>query len=273
MAWRGLSFSHVWIAGGAGWTAWASWKLVSPGTDALPWCLWIAVSTGLGYAIQRGIKHWFDPSSLPPMRREFWRRYGTAMAAGWAALWAAFTAGFWDALDIQSRVALVSALAMLGILYAVVPGTRRGLRAHPALKIPLIATAWALATTPDLTDVGLFASRWLLIAGLTLPFDVRDLAVDLSRIRTVPMVWGARNSLRLSVTLLVASSLCFWAHFPPGAYGLTGLVVGAQGLLAAGIVALPWTSKSLQFGSESEREWTTGLVLDGVLWLPLFTAL
>jgi len=53
MAWRGLSFSHVWIAGGAGWTAWASWKLVSPGTDALPWCLWIAVSTGLGYAIQR----------------------------------------------------------------------------------------------------------------------------------------------------------------------------------------------------------------------------
>ncbi|MDA0945772.1 MAG: hypothetical protein O2791_01890 [Bacteroidetes bacterium] len=273
MAWRGLSFSHVWIAGGAGWTAWASWKLVSPGTDALPWCLWIAVSTGLGYAIQRGIKHHLDPASLPPMRRAFWDKYKAAMVAGWSTLWMIQTWWSWNALALESRIPLVTILGIVGLLYALVPGTRQGLRAYPALKIPLIASAWALATTPDHADAGLFASRWLLIAGLTLPFDVRDLVVDSSRIRTVPMVWGATTTLHLAVALLVISSLCFWLQFPPKACGLTSLVIGGQGLLAAGFLALPRTVSSLQIGSESKREWTTGFVLDGVLWLPVLASL
>lgn len=272
MAWRGLSFSHVWIAGGAGWTAWASWLLVAPDTEAAPWCFWIALSTGLGYTVQRAIKHRFDPESLPPMRRAFWEKYSTAMATGWVTLWAAFTLRFWGALDLESRIPLLATLGILGLCYAVVPGSRHGLRAHPALKVPLVATAWTLATTPDLTDAAFFTSRWLLVAGLTLPFDVRDLAVDASRIRTVPMVWGATTTLRLSVALLAASSLFFWGGQGLG-WDVESLVVGGQGLVAAVFVALPRTATSLERGNEAEREWLTGWMLDGVLWLPLLAAL
>ena len=273
MAWRGLSFSHVWIAGGAGWTAWASWLWVSHDATAAPWCGWIALSTGLGYTVQRAIKHRFDPESLPPIRRAFWEKYSTAMAAGWGALWAAFTLRFWGVLDLESRIPLLATLGVLGLLYAVVPGTRNGLRAHPGLKVPLVATAWALATTPDLTDAAFFTSRWLLVAGLTLPFDVRDLAVDASRIRTVPMVWGATTTLRLSVTLLAASSLFFWGGVRGLEWGAESLVLGGQGMLAALFVAHPRTATSLEHGNEAEREWTTGWMLDGVLWLPFLAAL
>ncbi|MGB1480437.1 MAG: hypothetical protein ACPG66_03580 [Flavobacteriales bacterium] len=272
MAWRGLSFSHVWIAGGAGWTAWASWLLVAPDTEAAPWCFWIALSTGLGYTVQRAIKHRFDPESLPPMRRAFWEKYSAAMAAGWGTLWAAFTLRFWGVLDLESRIPLLATLAILGLCYAVVPGSRHGLRAHPALKVPLVATAWTLATTPDLTDAAFFTSRWLLVAGLTLPFDVRDLAVDASRIRTVPMVWGATTTLRLSVALLAASSLFFWRGLGLD-WDVESLVVGGQGLVAAVFVALPRTATSLERGNEAEREWITGWMLDGVLWLPFLAAL
>ena len=109
---------------------------------------------------------------------------------------------------LTSKIPWLITLCMLGLLYAIVPGRSQGLRAYPWFKIPMIATAWALATTPvwESSSVWLMASRWLLIAGLTLPFDVRD-------IKTIPLEfslspWHSVNpALKVSCGI-AASFLC-----------------------------------------------------------------
>jgi hypothetical protein len=271
---RALSFTHLWIAGAAAVTTWASWEWVGQGEGAATWALWVGLSTGLGYAVQRAIKHRLDAANMPPLRRAFWDQHRPLMVGGWSLVWAAFTSWHWEGLHLLDRMSWLLTLGVLGLLYAIVPGTRRGLRALPWLKIPLIATAWALATTPtfDGVHVGLFASRWLLIAGLTLPFDVRDLGVDQHRITTLPMTWGATLSLRIAAMLLLASGLCLslggrWSEVPT-----LSAVFLAQSVLAAGLVASPSLARGLREDDEWKREQWTGLVLDGVLWLPLLSA-
>lgn len=268
---RALSFTHLWIAGAAAVTTWASWEWVGQGEGDAIWALWVGLSTGLGYTVQRAIKHSLDAANMPPLRRAFWDRYWRLMFGGWSLAWAAFTSWHWEGLHLLDRVPWLLTLGVLGLLYAIVPGTRRGLRASPWLKIPIIATAWALATTPTLdgVHVGLFASRWLLIAGLTLPFDVRDLGVDQHRITTLPMTWGTTLSLRIAAMLLLASGLCLflggrWSEVPT-----LSAVFLAQSVLATGLVASPALARGLREDNEWKREQWTGLVLDGVLWLPL----
>lgn len=268
---RVLSFAHLWIAGAAAVTTWASWTWLGMGKGSEIWALWIGLSTGLGYTIQRAIKHGFDSSSLPPLRRSFWDTWRHAMLGGWASAWMAFTAWNWSDLGLLDRWPLLVTLAALGLLYAVVPGKRQGFRASPWLKIPLIATAWALATTPVLEDLHpqLFASRWLLIAGLTLPFDIRDLAVDQNRITTVPMALGGTLSLRIAAWMLLGSGLCFCASEAWTSQPALSAIFLAQSVLASAIVASSALSRALHEGSELQRERWTGLVLDGTLWLPL----
>lgn len=267
---RALSFSHIWISGAAALTAWASVILAGEPEVSATRCLWVGLSTGLGYTVQRAIKHALDPQNMPPLRRTFWNRHGRTLILSWSGGWALFTAANWNVLNLMGHGATLVALVLVGLLYAVVPGTRGGLRASPWLKIPVIASAWALATTVlvDSSDGWLFASRWLLVAGLTLPFDVRDLEVDAQRISTVPMAWGVPHTFAVAAALLMASSLCIlavptWSDHP----WLGGLVV-AQGALAAGMVSWPRVRQALTSGSDREREWWTGIALDGLLWLP-----
>lgn len=272
---RALSFTHLWIAGAAAVTTWASARLGGLSDVSSVWAVWVGVSTGLGYTVQRAIKHGLDSESLPPMRRAFWQKWGRAMCVIWAGVWAAITAWQWEPLGLLNRIPLLMALGTLGLLYAVVPGTRKGLRASPLLKIPLIATAWALATTPLLhaDHAWLFASTWLLIAGLTLPFDVRDLDIDANRISTLPMGWGVNRSMRIAAGLLVASSFCLLMTQAWALDGSLGWLRLAQGPLAASLVLSPWLQNILVRGPEIQRERWTGLVLDGVLWLPCLSAL
>lgn len=271
---RALSFTHFWIAGAAAMTTWASWEWAGQDEGTAVWAIWVGLSTGLGYTVQRAIKHGLDAANMPPMRRAFWDGHRNAMVGGWVLAWVAFTSWRWDELLLLDQVPWLLTLGVLGLFYAVVPGTRRGLRASPWLKIPIIATAWALATTPtfDGVNVGLFASRWLLIAGLTLPFDVRDLAVDQHRISTIPMAWGASLSLRVATLLLLGSGMCLYLSKTWGVQPDLSALLLAQSILAATLVASPFLARGLSDGTEREREKWAGLVLDGVLWLPLLHA-
>lgn len=271
---RALSFTHLWIAGAAAVTTWASWEWVGQGEGAATWALWVGLSTGLGYAVQRAIKHGLDASNMPSLRRAFWDAHRNAMVGGWFTAWMAWTVSRWDELLLLDRVPWLLTLSVLGFLYAVVPGTRRGLRASPWMKIPLIATAWAIATTPTFDDVhvGLFAARWLLIAGLTLPFDVRDLDVDQHRITTLPMAWGITTSLRIASLLSLGSGLGLCLSGALGMKPVLSAMLLSQSVLAAGLVASPALARGLRENNEWKRETWTGLVLDGVLWLPLLSA-
>ena len=271
---RALSFTHLWIAGAAAVTTWASWEWVGQGEGTAIWAMWVGLSTGLGYTVQRAIKHGLYAANMPSLRRAFWDAHRNTMVGGWSLAWAAFTSWQWDKLALLDRVPWLLTLSVLGLLYAVVPGTRRGLRASPWLKIPIIATAWAMATTPSLegADVGLFASRWLLIAGLTLPFDVRDLGVDQHRITTLPMTWGVTPSLHIATLVLLASGLGLCLSGAWGTKPVLSAMLLSQSVLAAGLVASPALARGLRENNEWKRETWTGLVLDGVLWLPLLSA-
>ena len=52
--------------------------------------------------------------------------------------------------------------------------------------------------------------QMLFVAGITLPFDVRDLAIDPVELRTVPQQSGVRFTTALAITLVVLSMGGFW---------------------------------------------------------------
>ena len=91
MLWRVLSFSHLWIALGAFVTTAFSWMWCvdgSPMERGGMWvALWVALSTGLGYTIQRAIKHTRHPHTMPDERRRFWDAAKWPMVVVWAGGW------------------------------------------------------------------------------------------------------------------------------------------------------------------------------------------
>ena len=250
---------------------WITWKGEAHESLSVPWCLWIGLSTGLGYTVQRAVKHRMTPDGMPPLRMAFWARHGRLMVALWGAFWLVFTATQWTALGLLEHSFWLISLVVLGLLYAFVPGKSHGLRAYPWLKIPLVATAWTLATVPVFSEntIWLAVLRWLFIAGLTLPFDIRDMEVDRSCIRTIPMMWGIRQAFNMSIVSLLLSALLIGQHAGWQVTEVHHCMFVAQATLAAGLLTYSELRKDLTQGSELSSEHWTGWVLDGVMWLPL----
>jgi 4-hydroxybenzoate polyprenyltransferase len=94
-----------------------------------------------------------------------------------------------------------------------------GLRNIPGLKQFLITLVWTMSTVllpileaqaHHLTALSmrdttiLVAERFLFIAALTIPFDIRDLFEDKSSgLKTVPVIWGEKKALLFCQALLV----------------------------------------------------------------------
>jgi hypothetical protein len=98
---------------------------------------------------------------------------------------------------------------------------------------------------------GIAISQALFVAGITVPFDVRDLNLDPTEFQTWPQLWGASPSIRIALFLLASSALGF-VFFDLN----MGRVVVA--LLALPIVA--WTVRP-------RKEAVYSLLLDGLLIL------
>jgi len=133
---------------------------------------------------------------------------------------------------LHARVLVLAAAAgVIALAYSlpVRKGFTVGLKEVGLLKIFLIGAVWAVVTTilPPL-DAGdpifdrdvilLFAERFLFTFAITLPFDIRDRALDrASEIRTIPVRVGARASK----ALIVATTALYLAlkifHYGPGA--------------------------------------------------------
>ena len=267
---RWLMFSHLWIALGASVTTWLT--LSSEGTSSLTWPVWVGASTGLGYALQRFVKHRQDREAMPPMRRSFWDNHAWRMLAGWGTAWLGWTAIHWETLNLIERWDILGLLVIMGTLYAVFPGSSQGLRQFAVLKIPLIATAWALATTVlpfDNWSPEWFASRWLLVAGLSIPFDLRDVEVDQTRIRTFPMLAGPH------ATLWVAGLACLLSIGPAMSLPWISIMIPSvvlPGALGAVLMMLPQTQADLLSQDEERREIRCGLWIDGALVMPLLAS-
>jgi len=280
-----MSFSHVWIALGAFSTTVLSgmWDTTSSLTDwdGLWGAAWVGLSTGLGYTVQRAIKHTRHPNNMPELRRHFWAKNKWAMLATWLAAWALFNWQFRDHLGWNNpgRIEVVGGLALASLLYAAAPGMNGGLRKVLWLKIPIVAAVWATATThhpvPGVEPI-LWMQRALFIAGLTLPFDIRDLEVDRRHMTTLPMVKSPKDVLRLARVLLLASAcLSLLVGVERMTQSATDIATAGPLVLTAQCLWALWVLRPsialgvLQSDDEYMKEQYTGWRLDGVLVLPL----
>jgi len=261
-----LGYSHLIIALGAGVTAYISGLSLGLGGDMSEAATLIGAFTGLGYTVQRFIKTRFFPLSAPPERIAFMKKYGVGLIVAWGiVLMAVIMLG---AVDFSTSAnALVTFLIIISIAYAAIP-----LREKAYLKLPLIAGVFALATvvypvllagfklsdfTPILVTVLL--ARVLYIAGITIPFDVRDLNIDSVNMKTMPQQIGTKRSLQRAV-ILVGGSGVLWA----GLLIMEAIpqIVGYS-LLIHAIISIPFVSPILAGRNRSEFYYS--IVLDGLI--------
>lgn len=124
-------------------------------------------------------------------------------------------------MSIESRILLVF-LSIISFCYGLplftVANQKFGLRNIPGLKQFLITLVWAMSsvllpvleaqhfhlTNISMRDITiLIAKRFLFIAALTVPFDVRDLFEDRqSGLKTIPTVWGEKKAFLFCQILL-----------------------------------------------------------------------
>lgn len=261
-----LGYSHLIIAVGAGVTAYISGLSLGLEGGVRESATLIGAFTGLGYTVQRFIKTRFFPHSAPPERIDFMKKYGGGLIVAWGiVLIAVISLG--KVNFSTSAIALVIFLILLSIAYAAIP-----LREKAYLKLPLVAGVFALATvvypvllvghelsdfTPVLATVLL--ARVLYIAGITIPFDVRDLSIDSMNMKTVPQQIGEKRALQRAVILVVGSGV-IWA-------GLiimesVNQIVGYS-LLVHAIVTIPFVSPFLAGRNRSEFYYS--IILDGLI--------
>lgn len=268
-----LAFTHVWIALGA--VGAASATLIAQGYAVEAWTpltksgiVGIGVATGCIYTLQRCIKLSKHPQSMPPERRAFLNRSVRALATVWftvAAGWAVGSKSLWNdyAELITTHFWMLAVLATLALGYASNPfsgGT--GWRNIPHMKWPAIALAWGLVTgwlpfqllaegPQGWSLVPSILAQTAFVAGITLPFDVRDLGIDSPRLRTVPQLAGDRATLIAACALVFLSCGAFWA------------IDATIARVAAGFAAMA----GIGFAFRHRREWVFSLWLDGCLIL------
>jgi len=270
-----LAFTHIWIALGAFGAAAAT--VLGHGHAVEEWSVFtwsgltgIGVATGCVYTLQRRIKLRKNPSGIPRERRVFLERWENPMAWGWSVLavaWAWTCVPEWqNAIGLAwDHTAVLLGVAALALGYASNPITGgHGWRDIPRLKWPVIALAWGLVTgwlPLQFLPPGVALNEWaevesigvqmLFVAGITLPFDVRDLAIDPVELRTVPQQSGVRFTTALAITLVVLSMGGFWGFDTSSARAIAGAVA------LVGIALVPST----------REEWIFSLWLDGCLIL------
>ncbi|MEO6150998.1 MAG: hypothetical protein ABIP28_12600 [Mucilaginibacter sp.] len=124
-------------------------------------------------------------------------------------------------VSMQSKILLIF-MGIISVCYSLplfsVGNQKFGLRNIPGLKPVLITVVWVIscvlvpvleAQDKHLADVSMrdtvimLAKRFLFIAALTVPFDIRDLFHDRqSGLKTIPVVWGEKKAYLFCQVLL-----------------------------------------------------------------------
>lgn len=157
-------------------------------------------------------------------------------------------------ISIESRILMVF-LSIISFCYSIpifsLGGQKFGLRNIPGLKQFLITLVWTMSTvllpimeaqhfhitTVSMRDLTiLIAKRFLFIAALTVPFDIRDLFEDRqSGLKTVPVIWGEKNAYLFCQVLLAGYVVLLFLFrnggFSPDFFALTITAVLAGWLI------------------------------------------
>lgn len=229
--------------------------LESRGTMAF--AMGIGSATWLAYTWQRHVKS-TRPGGLRPTHLQWHRRNWTRLRVlgllllPMAAMPAGLTAALQSTLDDRTPVVVGLALlvsAAVTLLYAGLPGERgmrHALRRMPGIKMVWIAGAWGTVTAlwplwwasgagsnlPPVTP-WLWTERFLIIAALTLPFDLRDAEWDPASMRTWPQLLGPQATRSLAILMVLAAACIRW-HVLPDPTALLGPAVMAVAVARAG---------------------------------------
>jgi len=266
-----LAYTHVWIALGAASAALATLHSIHP---TLPWnefpwyCLGaIVAATGLVYTFQRIIKLRRNPNSMPMSRRAFLDRWKWSLLSFWSVV----VIGLIVAEPTEccgclhwtpQQLVILLIIGVLAVGYASNPfGRGPGWRDQPRLKWPVIAVVWGLVTgwfpaqwvdpTHFIDEWTQFALQFGFVAGITLPFDCRDLSIDSPKLKTTPQLIGVQNTMRLAIFLVAASAVGFFIAD-----------VNLARFMVCGIAII-----GMVFSQIRQEEWVYSLWIDGTLIL------
>lgn len=120
---------------------------------------------------------------------------------------------FWYVLSYASTIYLFLIAAILSVLYVVRIG-KINLREVPFMKVAIVVSAYFILTV----GLHLFQSRFplepsfiiaqvLLIASLTILFDIPDSKIDSTSLKTFAQMFGSNKTILLSLILMVGFHL------------------------------------------------------------------
>ncbi len=114
--------------------------------------------------------------------------------------------------NINTQIAIVIS-GVLSILYPF------GIRKVPFSKIFVISLVWTISTMLLLVlenkieisqNIILhLLSRFLFVFAITIPFDIRDVKYDQNNLKTIPIVFGVKKSVIISLVSLLISEVIF----------------------------------------------------------------
>ncbi len=175
---------------------------------------------------------------------------------GFYVLVFASVAGFLiSAILAKKEVLLTLApIAALTLFYSIpVYGNKKSifrLREIPYLKIFIISFTWS-ATTILLPVIQtgrhfdtehillMLIERFIFVFGITLPFDIRDMADDrIAKTRTLPLLLGERNSIKLANGSIVVFMILSIMHYAQLNEYLTCIAMLISGLTT--LIFLQW---------------------------------
>jgi 1,4-dihydroxy-2-naphthoate octaprenyltransferase len=160
----------------------------------------------------------------------------------------------------------------LAILYIIPVQTKsfsaaKSFRERQGFKLWIISLTWVLITVTlplhwaheqiSFTNEGLLSlERFCFIAGITIPFDIRDVYTDDAYMKTYPQSLGLRNSKSLALLLLLVAFCSSFALYLTGYYSSLSLFAIALSLLL---------SSMLVYRSRQDLpKWYFSFVMDGL---------
>jgi 4-hydroxybenzoate polyprenyltransferase len=251
---RFLHFSNLWISAAAFGFAYANARILGF-QSSLSMALLAAGLPAAAYGFIR-LHDWW--TTAPPEFRLLLRPY-LPFVLLFAVMGAAAATVVLFRLGWGAHLAALALVGLLVLFYRI--GSGGPGRELPGLKLPVLVVAWLMAGAwvPMLLTGnwhwGLLAERTLFIVAVTIPFDLRDLSRDPSRLRTLPMRLGpGRTRWLIAGLLLLSAGLVFIFISAPGAWVfLSGHALAFIGL---------WVT------SRHTREELVPLFFDGALVLP-----
>lgn len=209
-------FSNLWIALCA--VALTLQTYILLGVEPNNWLLlFVFCSTLSAYTLQRLLKS----ETLPKKSiRHLW--LDQHQKTSYALLFLALSFGIFSLIMLPAKIIYMALpLGFISLLYAgnflkKLKLPYENLRSVPMIKIFLISGSWVVTTVglplfllPDFPEnsIYLFLLNFGLITAVTIPFDIRDIDVDLSFQKTLPQLLGIKLSKLISAFIIVICTL------------------------------------------------------------------